>query len=168
LGYALACRKSVQVESNRLTIIVEAKNTGEKAILLEEYCHNFVTIENKPLSDAYSLKMPVVNMAGKTPILGQNLCGSDGGVAICGRDAGPSLLEISAENIYSQAPFTWTLAHGGSSLSLSERVDFNPVRVVVWALDHIVSPEVIGAFRIDAGARARWTRSWTFDAAEVQ
>lgn len=57
-GYAARLTKKVTVENTRLTIQYELENTGEKPIFTNEYTHNFIGINQKPLGPAYTLQFP--------------------------------------------------------------------------------------------------------------
>ena len=45
-----------------------------------------------------------------------------------------------------------------------ETVDFTPVKLTVWGLEHVISPEVFLSVRLEPGESADWTRVWRFEA----
>jgi len=59
-GYAYTYTKKVTLEENApvITIVHTLKNTGEKVIDSNWYCHNFTTIDNDPIGPAYTLEFP--------------------------------------------------------------------------------------------------------------
>ena len=74
-GYAMQQEKTLRVSGNALAMEITLTNTGSQALELEEYCHNFITIERLPLGEGYSLAMPVVSQDGKAPRRGEALMG---------------------------------------------------------------------------------------------
>ena len=73
------------------------------------------------------------------------------------------MMDVEEREITSETEFRWTLTHRDSPVRVSEEVSRRPHRVVVWAVDHIVSPEVFCQFCLLPGQRETWTRTWTFD-----
>jgi len=57
-GYAVKMTKTVSIEGNILTIDYHLENVGSKPIKTEEYCHNFISVNNKRIGDGYVLKFP--------------------------------------------------------------------------------------------------------------
>lgn len=163
MGYAAHLTKVVAVAGNELTMKMTFENVGERPIAFDEYCHNFVTLDHLPLSEDYYLSMPVVNQDGKPAKGGIALCGKGCGVGFCGYSNAPSFFDIEGSEIAGKPPFTWKLVHQKTSASISETVSVLPSRVIVWAIDHIVSPEVVCHLEVTPGERVTWVRSWTFE-----
>jgi hypothetical protein len=65
--------------------------------------------------------------------------------------------------VTSEAPFTWKLSHANTTASISETVSVLPARIAVWAIDHIISPEITCHFELDPAEITSWTRRWVFD-----
>jgi hypothetical protein len=59
----------------------------------------------------------------------------------------------------------WELRHAPSQLRLSETVDFAPVRVALWGVDHVCSPEIFVQVRLDPGQSQSWQRVYEFSGA---
>ncbi|GAP06751.1 hypothetical protein ATHL_01611 [Anaerolinea thermolimosa] len=57
-GYAARLTKQISVENNRMMIQYELENTGEKSILTNEYVHNFIGINQRPIGPDYTLRFP--------------------------------------------------------------------------------------------------------------
>lgn len=162
MGYAAHLTKVVMVAGNELTMTMTFENVGRRPIAFDEYCHNFVTLDYLPLGEDYYLSMPVTNQDGKIPKTGVALIGKGQGVGFTGYSNEPSLLDIDGSEIMGQAPFTWKLTHQKTSVSISETVSVLPSRIIVWAIDHIISPEVACHFEVAPGESVSWERRWTF------
>lgn len=163
MGYALRNTRRVQVDGNRLTMTVTVENTGEKPVAFDEYCHNFVTIEHLPIGPDYYLAMSVTPQDGKGPLSGVSLKGLGSGFTFSRYSGEASMIEAAGGEIRHDVPFRWTLTNKNSPASISEEVSVTPSKAAVWAIDHIISPEIFCHFEVPPGSSASWTRIWTFD-----
>jgi hypothetical protein len=163
MGYALRNTKRLRVDGNRLSMAVTVENTGDKPVEFDEYCHNFITIEHLPIGPRYYLGMTVTPQDGKGPLSGTSLMGQGNGFTFSGYSGEASMIEAADSEIRRDVPFGWTLSHTDSPAVISETVSVTPVKVAVWAIDHIISPEVLCHFSVRPGSSASWTREWTFD-----
>ena len=163
LGYAVHNIKRMEVVANELEMTMTFENVGQRSIAFGEYCHNFVTIDRLPIGEDYYLSMPVSTQDGKPPRAGVALYGKGTGVGFVCYSNAPSMLLIDGSEVTGQAPFTWSLTNMSTPASIAETVSVLPARIVVWAIDHIISPEVACHFEVDPGESVSWTRRWTFD-----
>lgn len=163
LGYALHNTKRLEVAGNELIMTMTVENVGARPIAFGEYCHNFVTIDYLPLGPDYYLSMPVASQDGKAAQSGVALMGKGHGVGFCGYSNAASMFIIDDSEVISAAPFSWKLTHRGTAASISETVSVLPARIMVWAIDHIISPEIICNLEAAPGESVTWARRWTFD-----
>jgi hypothetical protein len=163
LGYAARTLKRVAVAGNTLTMTMTVENVGARPLALDEYCHNFVTIDRLPLGEGYYLAMPVAAQDGKAAKGGVALGGRGHGVAVLGYSNEPSFYDLDVAEITAPAPFTWKLTHRDTAASIAETVSLLPSRIIVWAIDHIISPEIICHVDVAPGETVSWTRQWTFE-----
>lgn len=162
-GYALFHEKKISVERNKLIMSLRIENRGQKPVVLNEYCHNFVTIEKLPLSSGYRIDMPTISSQnGKQPKLAGTIYGEGTGFTFSGYCDTAALIEVMSDEIDKVKAFHWEISNKFSDVSLSETTSFIPSKVVVWCIDHIISPEVINSVLIEPGKYAEWTREWTF------
>ena len=162
LGYAAHLTKVLSVASNELTMTMTFENVGRRPIAFDEYCHNFITIDHLPIGPEYYLSMPIVDQDGKSAKTGVALIGKGHGVGFACYSNEPSSLDIDGSEIIGEAPFTWKLAHEKTPASISETASILPSRIIVWAIDHIISPEVICHFKVAPGESVTWMRRWAF------
>ena len=163
LGYAVRHTKRVEAVANALTMTMTVENVGARPIAFGEYCHNFITINRLPLGPDYELSMPVTSQDGKAAQSGVALTGKRHGVGFLGYSNAASMFIIDGSEVTSPAPFTWTLTHRQTPASISEAVSVLPSRIMVWAIDHIISPEIVCNLEVAPGESVSWTRCWTFD-----
>ncbi|MGM9522270.1 MAG: hypothetical protein ACI3VB_07325 [Oscillospiraceae bacterium] len=162
-GYALNLRKTVSVSGNTLRIQYEYENTGSKPLVLGEYCHNFITIDNLPLGKEYYLSMNVKNQDGNLPSRGGgSLHGSGNGFTFDDYfDEGTSVI-VKSEDVL-DGEFFWRLDHKNSEASIMERTSFKPGRMIVWAIDCDVSPEIYNNFTLNPKEKANYWREFVFN-----
>jgi hypothetical protein len=163
MGYAVHGTKKLDVAANELTMTMTVENVGQRPIAFEEYCHNFVTIDRLPIGPDYCLGMPVSNQDGKPANSGVALVGKGHGVGFSCYSNAPSFFVIDASDVTCEAPFTWKLSHANTTASISETVSVLPARIMVWTIDHIISPEIGCHFELAPGESTSWTRRWAFD-----
>ncbi len=168
MGYALEQEKILEAKENRLTITKYIKNTGEKTISGEEYCHNFLSIDGMALGPDYELKMPQVTGIEKAAnILTEGkpsaFWGTDEGITLKEYLAEPSMMYLEKNVISKEAPFTWIMSERRSRASVTCAEAFSPGRIALWAVDHILSPEAFRQFMLRPGEAASWSRMYLFD-----
>ncbi|MFA9381356.1 MAG: hypothetical protein ACERKO_09870, partial [Acetanaerobacterium sp.] len=157
-GYAYTYHKEVSVDENRLTISCTLKNTGEKPIETNEYCHNFLGIDGMAVGKGYTLRLPQGLSAS---VLKGELYYKDG--VITWPDA------LMQEQFYcmieppaAQQPYSWALTHTQSGAGVRETDDFTPCRVALWGFRHVISPEAFVGISLACGEIQTWTREYEF------
>lgn len=162
-GYSMTLVKTVSVRKNWITLSYELENTGSKILDTEEYTHNFIGINNRPVGPEYVLRFP------EAP----RFLEVESGYTI-------DLLEIQENSItwkrMPDRPFygifqpmntvstgwTWELTHKSSRAGVREYNDFDPAYVALWGEGHVISPEVFNRIVVRPGESRQWTRSYEF------
>lgn len=167
-GYGLREHKKISVSENVLLVEYCFENVGEKVLKLEEYCHNFLSIDGMAISPDYQLELPCMRDFGNEEILSVcgkecNLVGKGHGLTFKRAELAVSLADVDTTDIRQTAPFCWKLRHVGAKSWVEGEESFVPSRVTVWATDHIVSPEFIHAFTLAPGEKRVWSRKMVFD-----
>jgi len=162
-GYAVVQKKRISVHENILTQSISLLNAGEKDIMFDEYCHNFVTIDQFPLGPDYLLQLPSIMVPAKKSFSdGQILLDTDSTVTFPYYLHSASLLSVQNGMIQSNVPFSWKLSNRRSPLSIIETVSYVPSTVFVWAIDHIVSVEAMNHVLLHPKQHFEWQREWRF------
>lgn len=164
-GYGLCLGKRLSVHGGSLTAEYRYCNTGSKTLPLEEYCHNFISIESKPIGFGYCLDMPSLSsQAGKRSIFGAGtMIGTETGFRFLDQEPQGSLLTVSRDEIQTHIPFRWHLYHKQSTCSVTGQVSFAPGKVDIWSQGNIVAPEVINIFTLKPGEEVSYKRQWIFE-----
>jgi hypothetical protein len=163
MGYAAMQTKKLEVIDNELVMTITMANVGEQPLVFSEFCHNFLTIDHLPIGENYYLSMPIAPQDGNDSMRGGALVGKDNGFTFKCYSDSPCMVFVENDDILSKDFFSWKLTNSVSPAWVSEEVSLNPSKVVVWSIDHIISPEVICNFNILPGETVSWTRKWTFD-----
>lgn len=156
-GYAVSLKKTLQLEDNTLSILYTLENCGEKPIHTTEYCHNFVAMNHTDMGPDYVLTLPVEgHMQSQSDVMEIN----------------PPTINLKYTPDYdfyaiTQAPWKgvgkgWELTHLASGVSMSETVDFEPVRLAVWGSKHVISPEIFIEIKLNPGETMSWSRRYVF------
>lgn len=162
--------KTIHLSGNSLSMTVKAENVGSRDLVLEEFCHNFISIDGMALGSDYQLDLPqcpdlgherLRNRSGDRP---GSMRGNGRGITFCEFSAIDTDYAVDPALVENKIPFTWTLRHLGARAWVRCEEGFQPSKVVAWAVDHIVSPEIVHGFTLKASAAHEWKRTWTFDA----
>jgi hypothetical protein len=166
-GYAAILHKTLTLNANKLCIAYELQNVGSLPIRTNEYCHNFVGFDQKPIGPDYQLRFPysltleqmgVDFMEHMQPMLN-----------IHDNTINPQPLPNSAfycrplGYAHTDLP-QWELEHKPSGITMREYDDFTPCRVAVWGTPHVISAEVFVQIDIAPGQTQKWTRIYEFNA----
>ncbi|MCE5260251.1 MAG: hypothetical protein LLG44_14510 [Chloroflexi bacterium] len=165
-GYALRLTKQVKVEGTALTMTMQADNVGEWDIELNEYCHNFITIDGLPIGPGYCLEFNHI-----APQDGKLTPEENGTFTTCGRvfsfsayNPKAAMAYLAPEDILTDTPFYWELSHTASPARVRESDSFHPSAAAIWAIDHIISPEVFYRVALRPRENSTWARTWVFSA----
>lgn len=154
--------KRIFVDGNVLSMETEIENTGEREITMEEFCHNFLTIDNLKIGPGYQLDIPYVNCQHK--LAAGTLYGSKGVFSFRGYNAKAALLQISRDCISKEEEvYAWRLTHKNSEAAIKCIDEFCPVHLDIWSIDHIISVETFYQIHLKPGDKCKWKRRWIFE-----
>lgn len=167
LGYAIRSTKTVGVKGNAMTMIVKIENTGEKEITINEFCHNFISIDGMAVGSDYELELPQVPHLGYGRLNNRRgfsgtLRGCGKGLTFCEFTAIDTDYAIMGSDMEQVVPFTWKMSHKGARGFVEGKDYFVPKFIAVWGADHILSPEVVHEFTLKPGESHEWKRVWRF------
>lgn len=173
-GYQFTETRRLEVNGCRLLNTVTLKNTGSRHISATEYCHNFLTIEHRPLGNGYHLRMPDLNPEfwktktaqsgpeGGEAILPGTLIKESGGFTFSGCQPESALYSVPGAALGSHSCFTWELMHDQSDAGVKVTEQFMPSSVTIWFIDHLISVEVFYPVNLLPGEESTWTRCLEF------
>lgn len=165
-GYAAEQEKIISINGNTLTITTTLKNVGSKDIDIDEYCHNFMTLNGKKVNSDYRLEIPCVEI----PV--GEIRTND--AATYFHSDGKSLSKSEESMVFAlyafdksqmkpvDQPYHWTLTDTSNGLTVSETDDFAVDSVTVWSVGNAISPEMFFKASVKPGEEATWSRTYTF------
>lgn len=156
-GYAVRMIKEVSVFENKMTIKYCLTNEGSKPIKTEEYCHNFISIDNHPTCSDYVLKFPYSTESKETPDV-LDVSGNE----ITWNTQPQNDFYIVPGGFKPIENHTWELLHKPSGVGVREISTFPIQKVAVWGKGHVISPEVFITVDIAPGKTQSWQRVYEF------
>lgn len=161
-GYALDYNKKISLVDNQLIIDYHLTNTGSKSVQTEEYCHNFVHINNHPIGPAYSLDVPfdIKKEVETSSELTESF--SLTGNTLTWSKTPQSVFYFKTPLPNSTIKGWWELIHKPTGVGMKEQVDFAPDLFALWGEDYVVSPELFKPIDLKPGETMTWQRIYTF------
>jgi hypothetical protein len=161
-GYAVRLTKTLSVDGNWLKVSYRLDNVGSNHISTNEYCHNFMGIDQQPIGPDYRLRFPyqvelqLPPHMPPQPIL--SVSGND--LTLNGTPQRPFYCRPLG---FSQTEEPqWELFHLPSGVGLREYDDFAPMRVAVWGTAHVISAEIFVDIALQPGETQTWMRRYMF------
>lgn len=171
-GYAVDIEKAFSLRDNRLVLDISVRNAGERDCILQEYQHNFLSLEGMPVGEGYVLDLgcdkALPRIVNETLRQGDEITlpsavRVEGTSVFWEKDMKERILYHRSEEADPSAPHRWTLRHLRSRVSVSEETGFCPSRIDIWSVEHCACPEFYQTVRLAPGEAAHWRRVWTFN-----
>lgn len=161
-GYAYFLEKEIKLLESGFELKYHLKNRGNKAIITDEYNHNFLTIDENLIGEEYVLKFPFI----VKPALFNEKVNSEQVVSF-----GANELRFNAtpneQFFFSNmsggvtVPAKWILENKKSKIGISETGDFQTNKINLWGWKHVVSPELFFHINLQPGESIEWLRTYT-------
>lgn len=164
-GYAVSQTKHIKLEENRLIMTYSLKNEGSKEIEFEEYCHNFISLNNKKVNKDYYLTIPCVTPPKgeiKTLPISTTLYSDGIGLSKSEESMTFALYAFSEEETAKLDTYSWKMEDLKEGIAIEEIDDFQVPHVTVWTVGDVLSPEMFFKAKLAPGEETTWTRTWAF------
>lgn len=164
-GYAASVIRCVTVKENLLSLDTELKNVGERPLPVEEYCHNFLSLDGMALSSEYSISFPNARMledAVSASARKEVFRVRGNTVEVAKNDLQPAKFKLDQNHLENSDVFRWKLRHRGAGICVEGTAHFRPTSVAVWLDDHMICPEVFYSMLLMPGQSCTWRRGWRF------
>ncbi|MBM6997684.1 hypothetical protein IM700_018640 [Paenibacillus sp. DXFW5] len=161
-GYAVRMLKNIEISGNQLFVTYTVENTGNRAILTDEYSHNFLGIDGYAVGPDYVLKLPFVpEIWSDEP---ETLEGIEfKGDHVTWERRPEKDFYFRMDHFDGRAvPWLWELTHHPSGLIVRELSKLPLSSAAVWGHGHVISPEMFFAVHVAPGERQSWTRIYEF------
>jgi len=160
-GYAYELTKTIELTENRFSIHYLLKNKGEKAIITDEYVHNFISINHSAINSQYQLKFPfqvkpklfgeTVNPEKKVDIERRSIKFNS-----CPKEQ----FFFSNLSGNKEVASTWALLHLGHKIAITETGNFRTDKINLWGWKHVISPELFIKINIPPKQSKAWIRQF--------
>lgn len=162
-GFGYELIKEFQVQHNGLTISYNLKNTGSKAIITQEYVHNFMGIPGQKIDQDYVLKLPFkmeVDNIGESVNPEKKVIIDKKEIRFSGTPR--EQFFFSYLNGAKSVPAIWEVEYLKRNIGLRESVGFVSRKINLWGWRHVISPEIFHHISVEAGESAQWERTYEF------
>lgn len=156
-GYSVSLIKRLSVQDNRLKIEYSLENTGIKPIETNEYCHNFLRINDFKLGEEYRLNFPY----GIKPDRKSETVTFQNSSIIWENTPDREYYHI-IEGFQPDMPFQWELIHKPTGIGVRELSRLQTTKIAMWGRSYVVSPEVFVSIRLEPGQTTQWCREYEF------
>ncbi|HEX2395926.1 MAG TPA: hypothetical protein VHI78_11315 [Bacteroidales bacterium] len=162
-GYSVKLVKTVTLSENSFKIGYELENTGTKRIVTNEYCHNFIAINNSLIDANYILTVPC-KTTGTSDM--NEAINPEKAVEL---NTNTLSFRLTPKSDFFFSPLAnfqtmgeWILSHEGFRIAIKESTDFIPELMNVWGTGHVVSPELFVKIDLMPGETRKWQRKYEF------
>jgi len=157
-GYSCKYEKEIVLAGDAFHISYSLTNTGSKKIDTTEYCHNFVGINQRPVSGAYKLKIPGRMTLEKTK---GDILESEGEVSWPEQQERQEFY-CTFKDYDTQGDYSWELYNREAGVGVRETDDFPVFKFALWGSRHVISPETFIKLEVEPDATVTWKRSYEF------
>ncbi|WP_308635433.1 hypothetical protein [Paenibacillus silvisoli] len=155
-GCRMRISRTFTLTEDGVVIDYSLVNTGSKAIHTEEYVHNFIAIQERPIGPGYSFQMDAAADPDKLP----SFIGTDG--RLHRFTAAPKEpFYFRAEPTVARDDDVFELSITYEGIGGFREIDwFLPSKVAVWGCPHALSVESFKSIDLQAGERIEYRREF--------
>ena len=161
-GYAYELKKEVKLLEKGFKINYELVNTGNKTIITDEYCHNFLAVNNQLLGEGYLLSFPFELVTDKF----NDFLNPDDVVSFSKNDI--SFKDTPKNDIFFSnvtggkiSDASWQLFNSNAGIGIRETCSFKTDKINVWGCAHVISPELFFKIHVEPGKKISWNRAFS-------
>lgn len=160
--YPFILKKDIEVTESGFKITYDLENKSELPIETTEYVHNFLSPGSRPLGRETILSFNNIIDPGQFHIgLNPDNTVEYNKRSIRWKQTPQDDFFFERITVPEANDTAWTLKDDILSLSISEAVDFEPVKINLWGRAHVVSPEVFKKINLKSESFDHWSRIYT-------
>ncbi|MBT8184290.1 MAG: hypothetical protein KJN76_05585 [Eudoraea sp.] len=162
-GYSYILKKEIRANESSFTINYNLENTGNKAIITDEYAHNFISFNKEPIGRDCVLKFPfqlkphefgeTVNPESKVKIERNE---------IKFNSSPEKEFFFSKLNGDQLVAANWELTHLTYGIRITETGSFQSKKINLWGCKHVICPELFFDIHLQPGQSVGWNRVYDF------
>ncbi|MGQ1909545.1 hypothetical protein ACT3CE_07120 [Marinifilum sp. RC60d5] len=159
--YSYVLRKEIELLESSFVIHYKLENTGAKTITTNEYCHNFLAIDNELMGSNYILKFPfdlkpeifdaALNPEKKVLVDREQITFNNTPEEqfFFGNLSGNKMVQAS-----------WELINTKSKIGIRETGNFKTSKINLWGWKHVISPELFFDINLKPNEEIEWSRTY--------
>lgn len=161
--YAFGLEKVIKLDKSSFSISYTLKNTGKKVILTNEYVHNFLSINNRPIDGKYKLFFSFQLYPNRFEnYLNPNDVVQFSKSSLTWKSVPKSAFFFSKLNTDYRGSASWLLVQVQDKVAIRESVNFKIQKMNLWGEAHVVSPEIFALIHVRPGKSYSWKRKYEF------
>ncbi len=160
-GYAVELTKNISINNNSFTIYYDLKNTGEKAVETNEYCHNFLAINRRVINGEYKLHFPFsIEKEKIREIVDPDNVLQFNNNSVSWKSELKNQFFLNSVDTGKKVRATWSLENSELGVGIKESGNFIPEKINLWGNTHVVSPEIFIKINLPPGKSMSWVREY--------
>ncbi len=160
-GYAVELTKNISINNNSFTIYYDLKNTGEKTVETNEYCHNFLAINRRVINGEYKLNFPFsIEKEKIREIVDPDNFLQFNNNSISWKSGLKNQFFLNSVDTGKKVRATWSLENSELGIGIKESGNFIPEKINLWGNTHVVSPEIFIKINLPPGKSMSWVREY--------
>lgn len=173
-GIAARITKLITLEGNEIHVKTTMENCGERVLDLNEYQHNFLSLNGRQPGPGYVLDVPfdgdmerIKGLTNPVSRFRDKISGymnvKDGKIIWEKVMDGVGFHKVTMkEDLHPENGAYWKLSHEEMPISVMEKINFEPTRLVMWGVEHCICAEVYVGIHVLPGEEQTWERVWKF------
>ena len=160
-GYSYQLHKEIVLLDSGFKINYQLKNTGTKSINTDEYCHNFIAINNEQIGSAYILQFPFLLDSE----LFDAIVNPNENIVFTQQEF--SFKSSNQEEFFfsnlsggKKVTASWELINYKTKLGIRETGNFKTSKINLWGSNHVISPELFFNILLNSGETETWSRTY--------
>lgn len=162
--YSFKLEKSIELKQNSFIINYTLHNYGKKEIRTNEYVHNFLSINGKPVGGNYELSFPFKLNPDKFGFVlnpKETMQFKEKTVKWNKPITGNKQFFVSNINSDYHSKGAWSLVDRDEKIGIQEEADFDVQKINLWGATHVISPELFFEIKVCPNNKISWSRKYT-------
>ena len=137
------------------------KNTGEKTVITNEYCHNFLAVNHRMINGEYKLYFPFsIEKENIREIVDPETVIQINSNCISWKSEFKNQFFLDSVNCGKKVKAMWSLENSELGVGIKESGNFIPEKINLWGNTHVVSPEIFIRINLPPGKSLSWVREY--------
>lgn len=160
-GFSYSLEKRYELINSSILINYQLENTGTKMMTTNEYCHNFISINNLPINQDYKLIFPqIINQDAIIENVNPDKVVNFNENHLTWNNEPASDFFFSGLTGKNEKINSWSIENNKAGVGITESCSFIPDHCNLWGKRHVISPELFFNISIKPGEDVQWQRKY--------